>query len=172
MEYKTEDIIQDVVSKTNTKLGLDFGFYNGKLIEINEIINEVTRGENGSTLFPFVWLVQNIERNYPTNLEDKLSYDYDTDLSIFFVIDADPSAKSNEAFKNNIAPRLDNFVENFIIQLQKSKYIRRSEEMFGYKKTNLAKVGSEANNKNKFNKQSDAIFLSITDLQVNKYLNC
>lgn len=172
MEYKIEDIIQDVVTKTNTKLDLEFGFYTGKLIEINEIINEVTRGENGSSLFPFVWLVQNIERNYPSDLESKLSYDYDTDLSIFFIVDADKDAKSAEAFKNNIAPRLDSFVENFITQLQKSRYIRRSEEMFGYKKTNLAKVGSEANGKNKMNKQSDAIFLSITDLQVNKNYNC
>lgn len=172
MEYKIEDIIQDVVFKTNIKLNLNFGFYSGKLIEINEIINEVTRGENGSSLFPFVWLVQNIEQNFPVNFEDSLNYDYDVDLNIFFVIDADKDAKSAEAFKNNIAPRLDAFVENFIIQLQNSKYIRKSETPFDYKKTNLAKVGSEVNNKNKLNKQSDAIFLSITNLQVNKYINC
>ena len=172
MAYRIEDIISDVVTKTNTKLNLSFDFLTGKLIEVNEIINEITRGETGADLFPLCWLVQNIKLKHPSELESKLAYDYEVDLSIFFITDADQNAKSNEAFINNIHPKLTPFCEKFIELIQKSRYIFTNEDPLNYETTNLAKVGSDENNKNKFNKQCDAILLSINNLKINKQTNC
>jgi hypothetical protein len=169
MAYNITSIIESVVAATNQRLGLTdpklmIKFEEGSLTEINNIISAEVRG--GGT-FPLIWLVT----GYTEKTSDNFTFDYSSDLQIFFVDQTEKpkqSTKSKNINKGQIDTMLSK-VDTFLYCLAWSKYVNNVEGTYPFDltKTKLPYFGRLDGQKNKFNKECEAIELSINDLRVN-----
>lgn len=169
MAYNITSIIEDVVAKTNQKLGLTdpklmIKFEEGSLTEINNIITAEGRGDGS---LPLIWIVT----GYDETTSDNFAFDYSADLQIFFVDQTEKpkeATKSKNINKGQIDTMLSK-VDTFLYCLAWSKYINKVEGVYPFDliKTKLPYFGRLDGQKNRFNKECEAIELQINNLRVN-----
>jgi hypothetical protein len=171
MSLFVSNVVKDLFDKTQAKLGTEMFYDFGHYVEVAGKLTEKGRQLDKPNKFPLLWLVMDAEEKRFPDGSDFLYADIS--VHILIAMDTKPEYTAKEREELIFGPILNPIYDEFIRQVQSSKYLQNSlPSSMSHSKWNRYYWGGQDANGNStanlFNDHIDAIQIKGLKLRIKK----